>query len=96
MLATARRHPGCGEASSKDLDVISSAEPENVANSTDVPSVEDRTRIDLRLEHERLYWCKKFQVTPEQLREAVEAAGPLAGAVQRYLQLHGARAPRDE
>lgn len=45
----------------------------------------DRTRINVHESWELEYWCKELSVTPENLREAVQAVGVMAAAVRRYL-----------
>ena len=46
----------------------------------------DGTRIDVNEEWELDQWSKKFGVTKEQLKEAVEAVGTSAAAVEKYLR----------
>ena len=41
--------------------------------------------VDLDERWERSYWARRFDVTDEQLREAVAAVGPLAEDVRKYL-----------
>lgn len=43
-------------------------------------------RIDLTREMEVAYWCRVFDVTMAQLREAVHHAGHQVQEVQRYLR----------
>jgi hypothetical protein len=43
-------------------------------------------RIDLMRQMDVVYWCRIFDVTIEQLREAVHHAGHQVQEVQRYLQ----------
>lgn len=38
----------------------------------------DRTRINLAEEYEVRDWAKKFGVSPERLKEAVQKVGPMA------------------
>lgn len=45
----------------------------------------DRTRVNVHEAYELTYWTKKFGVTPEQLRSAVQAVGPIAHNVARHL-----------
>ena len=45
----------------------------------------DRTRVNTHEDYEVKYWSKKFGVTPEELRAAVKAVGPVAEDVARYL-----------
>jgi hypothetical protein len=47
---------------------------------------QDRTRINVHESYELRDWSHKFNVTPEQLREAVARVGDRAEQVQRYLQ----------
>ena len=42
--------------------------------------------IDLLKETDTAYWCEIFGVEPAQLREAVQATGPQAVDVARYLR----------
>jgi hypothetical protein len=48
---------------------------------------QDRTRINMNQDYEVRDWSKKFGVTPEQLRAAVEAVGSNAQDVERHLRL---------
>jgi hypothetical protein len=43
------------------------------------------TRIHIEWNHEVSYWSKKFNVSPEELRKAVESVGPLVKDVERQL-----------
>ena len=43
-------------------------------------------RIDLTRETDVLYWCRIFDVSMEQLRDAVHHAGHQPDAVERYLR----------
>ena len=47
---------------------------------------QDRTRINVNQDHELRYWAEKFQVTKEQIKEAVRAAGDRAEAVEMHLK----------
>jgi hypothetical protein len=46
----------------------------------------DNRRINLSQEHEIRYWTQKFKVSREQLKQAVEAVGPMATAVEERLR----------
>jgi Protein of unknown function (DUF3606) len=46
----------------------------------------DRNRIDVHQDHELRDWSKKFGVSPEQLKEAVQAVGTQADRVQEFLK----------
>jgi DNA-binding phage protein len=45
----------------------------------------DDARINVEQEHELSYWSEKLGVSREQLRKAVQAAGPMVKDVQRHL-----------
>ena len=45
----------------------------------------DDSRINVDQEHEVGYWSDKLGVSREQLREAVQADGPMVKDVQRHL-----------
>ena len=45
----------------------------------------DDVRINVNEAYEVQYWSKKFDVTPEELHDAVAAVGPMAEDVQREL-----------
>ena len=47
---------------------------------------QDRTRIDVNQDHELRDWSKKFGVTPQQLKEAVQAVGNRAADVEQRLK----------
>ena len=49
---------------------------------TDKP---EEDRINIEWHHEVSYWCKKFNVSPERLRKAVESVGPMVKDVERQL-----------
>ncbi|WP_296949435.1 DUF3606 domain-containing protein [uncultured Massilia sp.] len=46
---------------------------------------QDRSRINLSERWEVQYWTKALGVTPEQLEQAVKAAGSSADAVRQHL-----------
>ena len=50
------------------------------------PGGQDRTRISLTEEYEVHDWAKKFGVSPEELRAAVNAVGSDAAAVEAHLK----------
>jgi hypothetical protein len=45
----------------------------------------DNSRINVEQDHELGYWSKMFGVTRDELRKAVQAAGPMAKDVQKHL-----------
>ena len=47
----------------------------------------DRSRINLSENYEVEYWSQKFDISPEQLRKAVEKSGSsMAAVVESYLK----------
>jgi len=46
---------------------------------------QDDQRINVDQEHELGYWSEKLGVSREQLRKAVQAAGPMVKDIQRHL-----------
>ncbi|MBB5635335.1 hypothetical protein HDE68_001220 [Pedobacter cryoconitis] len=46
----------------------------------------DRDRINVNESYELEYWSKKFNVTQDELRKAVKAAGTSADEVEKYLK----------
>jgi hypothetical protein len=47
---------------------------------------QDPHRVNLNDERELRYWTQKFDVSPEQLREAVQQVGPMAEDVADFLE----------
>lgn len=45
----------------------------------------DDARIDPDQDHELSYWSRKLGVSRDELRSAVQAAGPMVKDVQRHL-----------
>ena len=50
---------------------------------------QDRARVNIEQEHERRYWAEKWGISEDELRKAVQAAGPSADAVARHLGKSG-------
>jgi hypothetical protein len=48
-------------------------------------SAQDRSRINVNEKYELEYWKKKFGVSEEELRKAVQRVGPSVDAVEREL-----------
>ena len=46
----------------------------------------DRLRINVNEDYELRSWSKKFNVTPDQLKQAVQTVGDRAAAVERHLK----------
>jgi hypothetical protein len=47
---------------------------------------QDRTRINVTEDYELQDWAKKFNATPDQIREAVKAVGDRAADVEMHLK----------
>lgn len=45
----------------------------------------DRDRINVNQDYELQDWSKSLGVTPEQLKQAVQAVGPMVADVRRHL-----------
>ena len=46
----------------------------------------DRDRINVNQEHELRYWSEKFNVSPDDLKRAVEDVGPMVKDVEKELR----------
>jgi hypothetical protein len=57
-----------------------------MADNPNIRGDGDRKRINVEQEYEVRYWTEKLGVTPEQLRAAVEAVGPIAEAVEQHIR----------
>ncbi|PHK27863.1 hypothetical protein VF13_41155 [Nostoc linckia z16] len=47
---------------------------------------QDRSRINIYESYEVQYWKEKFDITADELRDAVAAVGTSAADVEQYLQ----------
>jgi hypothetical protein len=56
--------------------------PDNLQNR----SGQDRKRINVSEDHELRDWSKKFGVSKDKLKEAVQAVGDQADKVEKYLK----------
>jgi Protein of unknown function (DUF3606) len=56
-----------------------------MADNLDKTGRTDDARINLDQDHELAYWSEKLGVSRQQLREAVQAAGPMVKNVQKHL-----------
>jgi hypothetical protein len=45
----------------------------------------DVTRVNIKEAQELRYWSQRFKVSEETLKELVREVGPLAGAIDQYL-----------
>jgi hypothetical protein len=61
-----------------------------MADDPNVRHGSDRERINVNQDHELRSWAKKFDATPEQVKEAVQAVGDRADQVEMHLK--GSRA----
>ena len=59
--------------------------PDNLQNR----SGSDRQRIDVNEDYELRDWSKKFGVSKDQLKEAVQAVGDQADRVEEFLKRRG-------
>jgi hypothetical protein len=46
---------------------------------------QDASKVNVNEKWELAYWSKKFAVTPQKLKDAVRAVGPVATAVKKHL-----------
>lgn len=53
------------------------------------PPAHERNRIDMLHQQDVHFWCRTLDVSPAQLRAAVQQVGPQADAVRRWLESHG-------
>ena len=77
-----RRVTGTPDALAK---VAPHLEPAMSDNSS-IRSGSDRERINVHQDHELRHWAKKFDATPEQIKEAVQAVGDRADKVEMHLK----------
>lgn len=56
-----------------------------MADDTTKAGAADKQRINIEQDHEVRYWCTRFRVTPDVLRDAVERVGPMADDVAKHL-----------
>lgn len=54
-------------------------------NKKDIGSP-DRDRVNIHEEYELREWAKKFDVTTNELKKAVEAVGTSAASIQEYMK----------
>jgi len=62
-----------------------------MADNPNIRGQQDRQRIDVHQEHELRYWSEKFGVTPDDLKEAIEAVGPVVEDVEQRVRGRGSR-----
>jgi hypothetical protein len=64
-----------------------------MTDNQDFRSGQDRDRIDVKQDADLRSWAKRFDATPEQIKEAVQAVGDRADKVE--LHLKGSRATQN-
>ena len=57
-----------------------------MADNTEQRGGQDRTRINVNQDYELRDWARKYGVTPDRLKEAVQAVGDRADAVEKHLR----------
>lgn len=65
-----------------------------MADDTTKRGPADRSRINLAEDHERRYWAHQLGLSEDELRMAVEAAGPMVSSVRAHLRAGGVGASR--
>jgi hypothetical protein len=65
-----------------------------MADNPSARGPQDRQRIDIHQEHELRYWTEKLGVTADELREAVEAVGPMVNDVEQRVRGRTGRGAR--
>ena len=56
-----------------------------MADDTTKQGKQDRDRINVNEDYELRDWSKKFGVSPEELKSAVQKVGPMVKDVQQHL-----------
>ncbi len=51
-------------------------------------------RIEMRSDTDIHFWCRVFDISPSQLRRAVQQVGPQVAAVRRHLEVHQPEHPQ--
>jgi hypothetical protein len=62
-----------------------------MADNPSIRGQQARQRINVNQEHELRYWSEKLGVTPDELRQAVDAVGPMADDVEQRVRGRGSR-----
>lgn len=83
MASRARRMAGFERTESLD----SKPKTDMPDDPTKTGSADDR-RINIHQDHEVRYWSQHLRVTPDQLRKAVQAVGPMVRDVINCLRTH--------
>ena len=56
-----------------------------MADDLNERDLRDRSRINVNQPHELTYWSRKFGVSQDEVRNAVQQVGPMADKVQQHL-----------
>jgi hypothetical protein len=64
------------------------AQERQMADDKSKSGGQDRQRINVGQDYELRDWSEKFGVTPERLKQAVDAVGTQADDVEQYLKSH--------
>jgi hypothetical protein len=56
-----------------------------IMDNTNARGPQDRNRVNVNQDHELRYWCKRFGVSAERLREVVQRVGVSVEAIERQL-----------
>jgi hypothetical protein len=62
-----------------------------MADNPTIRGQQDRQRINMKQQHQVRYWSERLGVTPDELRQAVDAMGPMADDVEQRVRGRGAR-----
>jgi Protein of unknown function (DUF3606) len=65
-----------------------------MSDDTTNRGAQDRHRINMHQDHEVRYWTEHFGVSRDELQAAVDAAGPVASAVEQRLRSGRGRTQR--
>jgi hypothetical protein len=66
--------------------VVPSTQETTMSDNTDKRGGQDRERINVNEDHELRDWARKFDATPQQIKEAVQAVGDRAEKVEMHLK----------
>ena len=76
-------------AIAQTIDEAEATKPREETTMADDPNIrgqQDRSRINVDQAHELRYWSDKFGVTEQQLRDAVDAVGPMVDDVEKRIR----------
>jgi len=81
-------HVAGRDAIAHELAIAQSQEKRNMADDKTKTGKADRDRINVEEDYELREWAKKFDVTPERLKEAVKTSGPMVRDIEALLGKH--------